>query len=51
MEKTVEERMKAIQADKVGGGLKLVEVEIPKPQAGWVRVKVHACGVCHRHAL
>jgi len=43
--------MKAIQADKVGGGLKLVEVEIPKPQAGWVRVKVHACGVCHSDSM
>jgi D-arabinose 1-dehydrogenase-like Zn-dependent alcohol dehydrogenase len=43
--------MKAIQVDKVGGSLALVELPIPQPQAGWVRVKVHACGVCHSDSM
>jgi len=43
--------MKAIQVNKVGGELKLVDLEIPKPQAGWVRIKVRACGVCHSDSM
>jgi D-arabinose 1-dehydrogenase-like Zn-dependent alcohol dehydrogenase len=43
--------MKAIQVDKIGGELKLVDREIPKPAAGWVRIKVHACGVCHSDSM
>ncbi|HME07081.1 MAG TPA: alcohol dehydrogenase [Bryobacteraceae bacterium] len=43
--------MKAIQVDKVGGELKLVELEIPNPPAGWVRIKIRACGVCHSDSM
>jgi D-arabinose 1-dehydrogenase-like Zn-dependent alcohol dehydrogenase len=43
--------MKTIQVPKPGGPLELVEREIPTPQAGWVRVKVEACGICHSDAL
>src|SRR5580658_3290910 len=39
--------MKAAQVPKPGGDFEIVEREIPKPQAGHVRVKVQACGVCH----
>jgi D-arabinose 1-dehydrogenase-like Zn-dependent alcohol dehydrogenase len=43
--------MKAAQVPKPGGDFEIVEREIPKPQAGQVRVKVQACGVCHSDSL
>jgi D-arabinose 1-dehydrogenase-like Zn-dependent alcohol dehydrogenase len=43
--------MKTIQVAKPGGSLELVERDLPTPQAGWVRVKVEACGICHSDAL
>lgn len=39
--------MKAVQVERAGGELKLVEKEIPEPRSGEVRVKVEACGICH----
>ena len=39
--------MKTVQVPKAGGELQLVNREIPAPQADWVRIRVHACGVCH----
>ena len=30
-----------------GGKLEIANVPIPTPGAGEVRIKVHACGVCH----
>jgi D-arabinose 1-dehydrogenase-like Zn-dependent alcohol dehydrogenase len=39
--------MKAAQISKPGAGFQIVEREIPEPQAGQVRIKVQACGVCH----
>jgi len=39
--------MKAAQIPKPGADFEIVEREIPKPDAGQVRVKVLACGVCH----
>jgi Zn-dependent alcohol dehydrogenases len=44
-------KMRAVQVPQAGGPLELVEREIPEPQAGWVRVKVEACGVCHSDSL
>ncbi|MDQ2766600.1 MAG: alcohol dehydrogenase [Gemmatimonadota bacterium] len=44
-------KMRAVQVAKAGGPLELVEKEIPTPGAGQVRVKVHACGICHSDAL
>jgi len=44
-------KMRAVQVAKPGGPLELVEREIPQPPAGWVRVKVQACGVCHSDTL
>ena len=43
--------MKAAQATGVGAGIEIVEREIPNPGRGEVRIKVHACGVCHSDAL
>jgi len=39
--------MKAAQIPKAGTDFQIVELEIPKPDAGHVRIKVQACGVCH----
>jgi D-arabinose 1-dehydrogenase-like Zn-dependent alcohol dehydrogenase len=39
--------MRAAQVPKPGADFQIVEREIPKPDAGQVRVKVQACGVCH----
>ena len=39
--------MKAAQVPKPGADFEIVEREIPKPEAGQVRIKVQACGVCH----
>jgi len=44
-------KMRAVQVPKPGGPWELVEREIPAPGAGWVRVKVQACGVCHSDSL
>ena len=43
--------MKVAQISKPGGGFEIVEREIPKPEAGQVRIKVQACGVCHSDVL
>src|ERR1700723_4126282 len=42
---------KAVQIPSPGGDFEMVEREIPKPQAGHVRVKVQACGICHSDVL
>jgi D-arabinose 1-dehydrogenase-like Zn-dependent alcohol dehydrogenase len=39
--------MHVAQISKPGGDFELVERQIPKPEAGHVRIKVQACGVCH----
>ena len=39
--------MKAAQVPKPGADFEIVEREIPNPEAGQVRIKVQACGVCH----
>jgi D-arabinose 1-dehydrogenase-like Zn-dependent alcohol dehydrogenase len=43
--------MKVAQIAKAGGDFEIVEREIPKPDAGHVRIKVQACGVCHSDML
>ncbi|PYX08544.1 MAG: alcohol dehydrogenase [Acidobacteria bacterium] len=43
--------MKAAQISKPGAGFQIVEREIPEPDAGQVRIKVQACGVCHSDVL
>src|SRR5215475_897872 len=44
-------KMRAVQVPRAGGPLELVEREIPEPKAGWVRIKVEACGVCHSDSV
>jgi D-arabinose 1-dehydrogenase-like Zn-dependent alcohol dehydrogenase len=43
--------MKAAQVAAAGADLKIVELEIRDPGPGQVRIKVHACGVCHSDAI
>jgi D-arabinose 1-dehydrogenase-like Zn-dependent alcohol dehydrogenase len=43
--------MKKANVGSAGGRFELKEQPIPEPGSGWVRVKVHACGVCHSDAL
>ena len=43
--------MKAAQVVRPGGDFQIVEREIPRPDAGQVRIKVQACGVCHSDVL
>jgi alcohol dehydrogenase len=40
-------KMRAAQIARPGGAFEIVEREIPQPAAGWVRIKVAACGICH----
>jgi D-arabinose 1-dehydrogenase-like Zn-dependent alcohol dehydrogenase len=39
--------MKVVEVPKPGADFRIVEREIPKPDAGHVLIKVQACGVCH----
>lgn len=39
--------MKAVQVSHAGGAFELVERALPEPEAGQVRLKVAACGICH----
>ena len=43
--------MKVAQISKPGGSFEIVEREVPNPGARQVRIKVHACGVCHSDVL
>ena len=44
-------KMRTVQVPSAKGAFEIVEREIPEPAAGWVRLKVQACGVCHSDAL
>ncbi len=44
-------KMKVAQVSRPGADFEIVEREIPKPDAGQVRIKVQACGVCHSDVL
>ena len=39
--------MTVAQIPKAGVDVQIVERAIPQPGAGQVRLKVHACGICH----
>jgi D-arabinose 1-dehydrogenase-like Zn-dependent alcohol dehydrogenase len=43
--------MKVAQVSAPGGDFQIVERPIPNPDAGHVRIKVLACGVCHSDSL
>jgi len=40
-------KMRVVQVPQAKGAFEIVERDIPEPQAGWVQVKVEACGVFH----
>jgi len=44
-------KMRVVQVGEPKGPFELVEREIPEPAAGWVRLKVEACGICHSDVL
>ena len=44
-------KMRVAQVPYAKGPLELVERDIPEPDAGKVRVKVEACGVCHSDSV
>jgi D-arabinose 1-dehydrogenase-like Zn-dependent alcohol dehydrogenase len=43
--------MRVAQVPQVKGVFQIVDRPIPEPGAGWVRIKVEACGVCHSDSL
>ena len=43
--------MRVAQIPKPGADFQIVERDVPKPNAGEVRIKVQACGVCHSDVL
>lgn len=43
--------MKAIRITSPGGPFELVERDLPAPPPDWVRIRVHACGICHSDML
>jgi D-arabinose 1-dehydrogenase-like Zn-dependent alcohol dehydrogenase len=43
--------MRAVQISRPGGPFEIVERAIPEPEAGTVRVKVEACGICHSDSM
>ena len=43
--------MRAVQVSRPGGPLELVERPIPDPVPGSVRIRVHACGICHSDVM
>jgi D-arabinose 1-dehydrogenase-like Zn-dependent alcohol dehydrogenase len=44
-------KMRAVHVPHPKGPFELVEREIPEPHAGWVRIKIQACGICHSDSL
>jgi D-arabinose 1-dehydrogenase-like Zn-dependent alcohol dehydrogenase len=44
-------KMRAVQVSRPGGPLELVELDVPSPGAGQIRIKVQACGVCHSDSV
>jgi D-arabinose 1-dehydrogenase-like Zn-dependent alcohol dehydrogenase len=44
--KTLMAKMKVAQVPKPHADFEIVERDIPTPGPGWVRIKVHACGIC-----
>jgi D-arabinose 1-dehydrogenase-like Zn-dependent alcohol dehydrogenase len=43
--------MRVAQVPHAKGPWEIVERPIPEPDAGWVRIKVHACGICHSDSV
>ncbi len=43
--------MRVVQVSRPNGPFEIVERQIQEPGAGSVRIKVHACGVCHSDSV
>jgi len=43
--------MRMARIPEANAPFELVDVDVPEPELGQVRVKVHACGVCHSDSL
>ena len=43
--------MRVAQVSRPKGPFEIVERPIPEPSAGFVRIKVFACGICHSDSL
>src|SRR5438105_15576102 len=43
--------MRVAQVSRPKGSFEIVERKIPEPTSGTVRIRVHACGVCHSDSL
>ena len=43
--------MKRVRVSRAGGSFELVDEPLPQPAAGYVRVKIQACGVCHSDSM
>ncbi|HEY1598538.1 MAG TPA: alcohol dehydrogenase [Pirellulales bacterium] len=43
--------MRVAQIPHPKGAFEIVERPIPEPAAGWIRVKIQACGVCHSDSV
>jgi alcohol dehydrogenase/propanol-preferring alcohol dehydrogenase len=44
-------KMRVMQVRNARGPFELVERDIPEPGPGSVRIRVHACGICHSDSL
>ena len=44
-------KMRAAQIARPNGPFEIAERAIPQPDAGWVRIKVEACGICHSDSV
>ena len=44
-------KMRAAQVSRPGGAFEIVERDIPQPDAGRVRIKIQACGICHSDVM
>ena len=44
-------KMKTARVPEANADFELVEVDVPEPERDQVRVRVHACGVCHSDSL
>jgi D-arabinose 1-dehydrogenase-like Zn-dependent alcohol dehydrogenase len=44
-------KMRVVQVPRAGAPFEIVEREIPDPEAGSVRIKVQACGICHSDSI
>jgi D-arabinose 1-dehydrogenase-like Zn-dependent alcohol dehydrogenase len=44
-------KMRAVLMGHAKASLNVVEMDVPEPGPGMVRIKVQACGVCHSDSL